>query len=68
MQMATNAHEPSRKEIVHDESPAIIEDHPFEPRAEWWTLCKHCSLAESAHKETTLAPFRYYSDDIAEDA
>ena len=24
-------------------------NHPFEPRAEWWTLCRVCGLAESAH-------------------
>jgi hypothetical protein len=50
----------------YDEAPAIITDHPFEPRNEWWSLCLHCSLAESAHAETTNPPFRYYSDDIPE--
>jgi hypothetical protein len=51
------------KEAAHDESPSIIDDHPFEPKGEWWTLCKHCNLAESAHKETTQHSFSYYSDD-----
>jgi hypothetical protein len=51
------------KEILHDESPSIISDHRFEPKGEWWTLCKRCNLAQSSHKETVLRPFRYYSDD-----
>lgn len=51
------------KEIAHDQSPSIVIDHSFEPRGEWWTLCLHCSLAESAHKNTTLKPFYYLSDD-----
>lgn len=51
------------KEVQHDETPAIIADHAFEPRGAWYTLCKHCKLAESAHKETTLRPFRYVGDD-----
>jgi hypothetical protein len=52
-----------RKEIVHDETPAIITDHKFEPMGEWWTRCKHCRLAEAAHAETIL---HYYSDDAVE--
>lgn len=55
------------KEISHDTSPAIITDHPFEPRGEWWTLCKICSLAEAAHAETTLQPIAYLSDDEEEE-
>lgn len=51
------------KQVAHDEAPSIIEDHPFEPKGEWYTLCKHCNLAESAHKETTLLPFKYVGDD-----
>jgi hypothetical protein len=54
------------KEVMHDETPSIISDHPFEPKGEWWSLCKHCNLAESAHKETNLGRFRYYSDDVPE--
>lgn len=46
---------PKREVVVqHDEVPAGIDDHPFEPRGEWYTLCKHCGLAEAAHKETTI--------------
>lgn len=39
-------------------------DHPFEPRGAWYTLCKHCSLAEAAHDETTVNPRDHigYSD------
>jgi hypothetical protein len=55
------------KEVQHDEAPSQIVDHPFEPRGEWYTLCKHCGLAESAHKETTLLPFRYFSEDMPDD-
>jgi len=50
--------------VAHDETPSMIIDHAFEPRAEWWTLCKHCHLAESAHRETTRSPFHYVSDDV----
>lgn len=62
------AEKPSRpKEVFHDQAPSQVIDHPFEPRGEWYTLCKHCRLAESAHKETTLLPLRYYSDDNPEE-
>ena len=54
------------KEVLYDESPSIIKDHKFDPKGEWYTLCKHCNLAESAHAETSL-PFRYYSDDVLEE-
>lgn len=54
------------KEVAHDESPSIIFDHAFEPKGVWWTLCKHCNLAESAHRETTLPAFHYVSDDMEE--
>lgn len=53
----------TKKEVVHDETPAIITDHKFEPMAEWWTRCKHCRLAEAAHAYTIL---HYYSDDAVE--
>lgn len=39
---------------AHDESPSIINDHPFEPIREWWTLCKHCGLAQAAHSSSTI--------------
>lgn len=54
------------KDVAHDETPSNIVDHPFEPRGEWYTLCKHCGLAESAHLHTTLR-FRYYAEDAPED-
>lgn len=47
------------KEVAHDETPAIISDHPFVPRGEWWSLCKHCGLAMPAHAETTIDPRDY---------
>lgn len=59
-----------RREVAHDESPAIITNHAFEPRGEWWSLCRHCGLAESAHAETTLTGrehIHYYSDDNPDD-
>ena len=61
-----------RKNKEHDETPAIISDHSFEPRREWWSLCRHCNLAMAAHAETKidardyLAPrvaIEYYGDD-----
>jgi hypothetical protein len=45
---------PKRKPIDVDEAPAEIRDHAFEPRGAWYTLCKHCDLAEAAHSETTI--------------
>lgn len=43
------------KEVQHDETPSGITDHPFEPKGLWFTLCKVCNLAESAHAETTIS-------------
>jgi hypothetical protein len=67
----TTAPSPAPRQVVaHDTSPAIISDHPFEPRGEWWSLCKHCGLAQPAHNETTPAgrpPFHYHSDDNPDD-
>lgn len=40
--------------IIHDEAPSIIKDHPFEPAAQWWSLCKHCNLAQAAHSSSTI--------------
>jgi hypothetical protein len=54
------------KEVLYDETPSMITDHVFEPRAEWWTLCKHCRLSEAAHMQTSLTGrehIHYYSDD-----
>lgn len=52
------------KEVAHDEAPAIITDHKFSPKGEWWSLCIHCNLSEAAHAASEL---RYYSDDNPED-
>lgn len=56
------------KEIQHDETPSGVTDHPFQPKAEWYTLCgfPNCNLAESAHAETTVK-FRYFSDDTPDE-
>lgn len=39
---------------AHDEAPSNIVDHAFEPSGAWWSLCKHCNLAQAAHLETTI--------------
>lgn len=31
-----------------------ITDHAFEPKGAWWTLCRHCNIAEAAHRDTKL--------------
>lgn len=57
---------PKPQEVMHDEAPSGITDHAFEPRREWYTLCKHCGYAEAAHAETTINArdhIGYYSDD-----
>lgn len=46
----------TRKAKGHDESPAIISDHPFVPRAQWWSLCRDCGFAMASHAETTINP------------
>lgn len=56
----------ANKVVQHDEAPSGITDHPFEPRAEWWSLCRHCGLAQAAHSETTVR-FHYVSDDLPDD-
>lgn len=33
-----------------------VTDHLFRPKREWWSLCRHCNLAESAHRTTALKP------------
>jgi hypothetical protein len=45
---------------------ASVEEHPFEPRDEWWSLCRICGLAESAHFETTVGP-NQSAPDVHED-
>jgi hypothetical protein len=56
-----------KREVVDpDPGPAPVDDHPFEPRGAWYTLCKHCGLGEAAHKETTIDwrdYIAYYDDD-----
>lgn len=49
-------------EVAHDTTPSGVTDHPFEPKGEWWTLCKHCNKAESAHAETARI-LHYFGDD-----
>lgn len=39
---------------AHDEASPGVGDHPFDPRGEWWSLCKHCGLARVAHKTSTI--------------
>lgn len=46
--------EKEHKVMAHDEAPAIISNHPFVPRGQWWSLCKVCGLAQAAHAETTI--------------
>lgn len=54
-----------KKVVDHDEAPSPVDDHAFEPRGEWYTVCVHCGLAMAAHSETTVDPLDhigYYSD------
>lgn len=32
-----------------------VYDHPFEPKGEWWSLCKHCGLGQASHVSSTPA-------------
>lgn len=65
---------PKRNPVAHDQAPAIVSDHPFVPRDEWWSLCKVCALAQAAHAETTVdaieeirkSHIAYYGDDNPE--
>lgn len=38
---------------MSDTAPDIkvttVHDHPFEPKGEWWSLCKHCNLGRASH-------------------
>lgn len=55
-----------KKFVEYDEAPSGITDHSFEPRGEWYTLCRHCGLAQAAHAETTVEArdhIGYYHDD-----
>lgn len=63
----------SKKPKGYDEAPAIIADHAFEPKREWWSLCRYCGFAMASHAETTVDPkdhiapravtIEYYGDD-----
>lgn len=53
------------QEVAHDEAPSTKTDHPFEPKGEWWTLCRHCNLAESAHSESAM--LHYVGDDVEDE-
>lgn len=71
--MAIDAEKERPKQVAHDEAPSNIVDHPFEPKAAWWSLCGYtkengalCNLAESAHAETSIR-FRYYGDDVPDE-
>jgi hypothetical protein len=44
----------TREPKAHDEAPSQVNDHPFEPRGEWWSLCKHCGLARASHSSSTI--------------
>lgn len=35
-----------------DTTSSLITDHPYEPIDEWWSLCKHCRLAQAAHSSS----------------
>lgn len=39
---------------AHDEAPSQVNNHPFEPRGAWWSLCKTCGLARAAHSSSTI--------------
>jgi hypothetical protein len=39
---------------AYDDAPSVINDHPFVPQDEWWSLCKHCGLAQAAHSSSTI--------------
>jgi hypothetical protein len=43
----------AKEPVGHDEAPSVIVDHPFDPKAEWWSLCKVCNLARAAHFSST---------------
>lgn len=38
----------------HGDVSSKIDDHPFVPRGQWWSLCKICGLAMPAHTETII--------------
>ena len=41
------------KPIEHGDTPSsLITDHAYEPIDQWWSLCKHCRLAQAAHSSS----------------
>lgn len=50
-------------EALGDQTPAIITDHKFSPKGDWFSLCRYCNLAESAHEATEL---QYIGDGMYE--
>jgi hypothetical protein len=44
------------KRLDGEAGTAMITDHPFRPRGEWWSLCADCRMAESAHQDTMVKP------------
>ena len=35
-----------------NDDPPSVNDHAFEPRSEWWSLCKYCGFAQATHFST----------------
>lgn len=33
---------------------SAVDDHPFDPKTDWWSQCAVCGLAQSAHTDTVL--------------
>lgn len=60
-----------RSKETRQSDPANVDDHPFVPRDEWWSLCKVCGLARAAHEEVSpeaieaerQSHIAYYGDD-----
>lgn len=43
--------------IPEGATATTVYDHPFEPDDRgWWSVCKHCHLAEASHVSSTLDP------------
>lgn len=41
-------------QAIDGPAATTVYDHPFEPRGEWWTVCRHCGLAEASHIASAL--------------
>jgi hypothetical protein len=33
---------------------SAISDHRYQPRGEWWSVCRFCGLAEAAHARSAV--------------